>query len=319
MFKIIYVSLLFLSFFPQYAFAGGAVARQNQMKQMQEQQIYKQQMAIKEAQKKAYEEAVRKRMMEYLAAKRAAEQKRAYEQAVYQKMYKKKMAEKIAYEKAMKAAMQKKMAQAVVQQKIQQTVIYQKQIQEKAKLEYQLAMADGKQKQELMRQYQARQQAGANPQLPNQSHVLQSGRRMPSRGALSQDAQTSPSRKKKKNEEIVDISQVWERLETDSEVWSLMIDREPKELTVQREIDQFKAEGVIIKKSAAYYTDRIDRLLTQNAEMKQYPLKNILRILAVMDYDFNNGQNRDLMAMEVLGAELYLENKKRPGLLDDVY
>lgn len=300
--NVILFSLFFMLVSAPRVFAGGAVAKQQQMQQLQEQQIYAQKMAILEAQKKAYEEAVQKKMQEYLAAKAVAEQKKAYQEAAYKKMYEQKMAEKVAYEKAMKAAMEKKAAQAVVQQRMQQQAVIEAQMQLKAKREYELSMATGQRKQQLLEQYRQEELKRLAEQKTGGSGVLE-----------SQDP------KKKEKVEVVGIEQVWEQLEQSSEVWDLMLDREPKELTVEREIGKFQDQGVEIKKSVSYYTDRIDTILKQNATMKQYPLANILRILAIMDYDFDNGQNKDLMAMEVLGAKLYLENKKRPGLLDDVY
>jgi hypothetical protein len=309
---------------PGNVWAGGAAARQKQMEQMKQQQIMAQKKAMIEAQKKAYKKAMQKKMMEYLAAKKAAAQKRAYEEAMYKKMYQKKMAEKIMYEKAVKKAMQRKAAQAVVQKRMQQQALRQKKVQQEAAMLQKLTKLKKGRQQELIKEYMQRSREEQYQAYKERySNVLQSRQRVQRTQRPPSPSDRKPQEKAKagdkKNEEIVDIAQVWDRLEDNSEVWELMIDRKPKEVTVQRQIDQYKEQGVILKKSASYYVDRIDAILEQNPEMKQYPLRNILRVLAVMDYDFNNGENKDLMAMEVLGADLYLKNKKRPGLLEDIY
>jgi len=114
-------------------------------------------------------------------------------------------------------------------------------------------------------------------------------------------------------EEVVDISQIWEKMELSSESWALMIDLEPKILTVQRVIDQYEAQGIHIRKSAVHYIEMIDSMAYQSPNMLKNPFVDIIKIIAIIEYDFDNGQNKDAMAKQVLGSG-YEANKKRLGL-----
>ena len=48
-----------------------------------------------------------------------------------------------------------------------------------------------------------------------------------------------------------------------------------------------------------------------NGAMLKNPFKDILRLVAIMEYDFDNGQDKDEMARRILGEKVYQENKKR--------
>jgi len=57
----------------------------------------------------------------------------------------------------------------------------------------------------------------------------------------------------------------------------------------------------------------IDKMSQDNPELLNNPLKDILKIAAIIEYDFNNGTNKDLMAKKVLGEAAYKKNKNRLG------
>ena len=38
---------------------------------------------------------------------------------------------------------------------------------------------------------------------------------------------------------------------------------------------------------------------------------NILKIAAILEYDFETGEDKDLLARKFLGEKLYLQNKQR--------
>ncbi len=61
----------------------------------------------------------------------------------------------------------------------------------------------------------------------------------------------------------------------------------------------------------AYYADRINQTMQVNQEVMTMPLDRVLVIMAVMDYDFDNGQDKELLAQEVLGPSMYAANKAR--------
>ena len=101
-------------------------------------------------------------------------------------------------------------------------------------------------------------------------------------------------------EEIIDLVDIWRELEYSSEVWVLIIDRKPKEVTIQEYIKLYRERGVNINKPAAHYVMFIDELLRDRKELLNSPFKDVLRFAAVVEYDFDNGQNRDEMALVCL-------------------
>ena len=115
--------------------------------------------------------------------------------------------------------------------------------------------------------------------------------------------------------QIVDISQVWSALEKSSQAWTLMIDQEAKMATVNRFIDLFHKNGVSIKKSSEVYVVLIDSMAQDNPQMLKRPFDQILQVAAIIEYDFNNGQDKDMMALKVLGSSDAVQaNKKRLGI-----
>ena len=59
----------------------------------------------------------------------------------------------------------------------------------------------------------------------------------------------------------------------------------------------------------------IDGMALENPEMLAQPFVNILQVVAVLEYDFDNGENKDAMALKVLGSkEAVMKNRERLGL-----
>jgi len=52
-------------------------------------------------------------------------------------------------------------------------------------------------------------------------------------------------------------------------------------------------------------------MLQQNPQMLERPFGELLQILAIIDYDFDNGMDKESLAKQVLGEAGYAENKKR--------
>jgi len=114
--------------------------------------------------------------------------------------------------------------------------------------------------------------------------------------------------------QIVDVEYIWEALETSSEVWPLMIDQQAKDMVVSRYIDLYRSKGIKIKKPAGYYSQLIDGMSSQNPEMLKNPFAQLLQTVAIIEYDFDNGQNKDSLAIKILGQKGYEANKKRLGI-----
>ena len=111
--------------------------------------------------------------------------------------------------------------------------------------------------------------------------------------------------------DVVDLSEVWKKLDIKSTVWQLLIDDQAKVLTVSEYIGRYQKEGVKISAPPSHYVQMIDQIAMQNPQMLQNPFGELLKILAIVDYDFDNGVDKDALARKVLGDAGYEANKKR--------
>lgn len=116
------------------------------------------------------------------------------------------------------------------------------------------------------------------------------------------------------DEEVVDIQDIWQKLKTTSVIWTQMVETAPKVATVQKYIDIYKREGIIIRKPAEQYVQMIDDMSKENSTILESPFKKVLMLMAIIEYDFDNGQDKDRMAHSILGNKAYESNKKRLGL-----
>ena len=114
-------------------------------------------------------------------------------------------------------------------------------------------------------------------------------------------------------EEVVDIEELWFDFETSSESWSRIIEFRPKEATVEMYIQWYGQNGTNIRKAPTEYVKIIDHMVETNPSITANPFKDILKIAAIIEYDFDNGRNKDVMARHVLGGRAYNENKRRLG------
>ena len=108
--------------------------------------------------------------------------------------------------------------------------------------------------------------------------------------------------------DIVSLQDIYNSLATSSRAWTLIMDEQAKEIVVQHFIDKFRETNAVIRKPASTYVSLIDGMASSQPET---PFENVLRIAAVMEYDFDIGQDKDALARKALGEKLYLENKKR--------
>lgn len=93
----------------------------------------------------------------------------------------------------------------------------------------------------------------------------------------------------------------------------MMMDRRPKEETVRKYIDFFRQQNVIVRKSPGHYVDLIDQMSARNSDMLQRPFEDVFRLLTIMEYDFDNGEDPDALARQVLGEQVYQQNRQRLG------
>lgn len=110
---------------------------------------------------------------------------------------------------------------------------------------------------------------------------------------------------------VLDFQELWERLAVSSEIWMHLVDREIKALIVETYIDWYREQGVMIRKPQIDYMLLLDSIALQNPSLFDAPFQNVLMVAAVMEYDFDNGMNKDQLALKILGPQLYEMNKKR--------
>lgn len=115
--------------------------------------------------------------------------------------------------------------------------------------------------------------------------------------------------------DIVSLEDVLKSLETSSQAWTLIIDQEAKEAVVDRFIKIYRRQGVIINKTVGHYTRVIDAMSQDSKEMLVQPFVRVFRVVAILEYDFDNGQDKDGLAFKILGSrEAVRQNKERLGI-----
>lgn len=113
--------------------------------------------------------------------------------------------------------------------------------------------------------------------------------------------------------QVVGINELWKKLDEKAAAWTLIIDRYAKVLTIKEYTERFRQEGIKISQPPDYYARMIDDMAQANPSMLNRPFKELMQILAIMEYDFDNGMDRDTLARQALGEEFYRTNKKRLG------
>lgn len=171
------------------------------------------------------------------------------------------------------------------------------------------AVAKRQQGQKQMMQQKQRQQAAMQ-----QRQMQQMG------GAQMEARQQAAQRQAEINanvevKQITTLDEMLKALGSSSYDWALMIDLEAKEAVVNEFIRKYLGAGITIKKPAYYYATMIDGMALENPEMLDQPFANILKVVAILEYDFDNGESKDAMALKVLGTqEAMMQNRTRLGM-----
>lgn len=113
--------------------------------------------------------------------------------------------------------------------------------------------------------------------------------------------------------DVVDIEDVWKKLDENGRAWNLLIDDQAKVMTVNEFIERYRKKKVRISKSPDHYAQMIDDMAMQNPKLLDNPFMGIIQMIAVMEYDFDFGGDRDEMARKLLGP-MYESNKQRVSL-----
>ncbi len=112
--------------------------------------------------------------------------------------------------------------------------------------------------------------------------------------------------------DVVGVGELWKSLDQSSKSWRLLIDKKAKGVTIKHYIDELAKEGGVVRKDPLYYAQVIDDMARQNPQMLDQPFKDVLRIVAIIDYDYDNGQDKDMMAHKIFPNEkAFQANKSR--------
>jgi len=109
--------------------------------------------------------------------------------------------------------------------------------------------------------------------------------------------------------------QLSEILSENSLVWLQIIDQPVKERVVRQYIDWYRKRNIRIQRTPRKYATLIDEVSQNNITLLQQPFERVLKIIAIMEYDFNNGQDKDALARQLFDTQGYYDNKKRIGLI----
>jgi len=156
---------------------------------------------------------------------------------------------------------------------------------------------------------------------PAQAGAMVQQQQMKQRRAIQQKAIIQRAQQEKIKQAVVarqqqstseiDVNQLDKILKKDSSVWLQIIDWPVKELIVQDYIELYRAQGVIIRKSPQHYAKLIEAMSRDDTQFLRQPFDRVMMVVAVMEYDFDNGQDKDHMAHRILGDEGYRQNRQR--------
>ncbi len=94
-------------------------------------------------------------------------------------------------------------------------------------------------------------------------------------------------------------------------LWGQMSGEEKKQ-AVGAVITIYKnRDNIAILNSPEAYIARIEETLAADPAVLNIDIMTMVRILAIMDYDYYNGQNKDALARETLGERAFAENQLR--------
>lgn len=292
--------------------AAAAVARRKQMMQRQQQEV--EQQMIQQQMVQQQQAAMQQQMvMQQQAQQRAQQQAIVQYQQQQMQVQAQQMLMRVMQEKAAYAAQVQAQAQANQIVNAQQMAMvsglaaqYQKAVMDEA-IKQKVTLDAAKMAQiQQMAQAQAEVAAMQQMQAKTQAQTFVAGQeamqKRPFVPSLSDEV-----------EDTVDITDVWRKLDVDSRAWTLLIDPQAKVSTVSEYMDRFRKQGVRIQGSPSSYAEMIDQLAIENPSLLTNPFKNLVQLVAIMEYDFDSGMDKDLLAKKFLGQSLYESNRKRLG------
>lgn len=334
--RIYILSVVGAVLFAGPSWAGGAVAAIKQRELVEQQMIQqeivrRQQAEMVKQYMAAYQQAA---VQQYVQAqKEAIAMRAAQEQAVQQLMAQRMVEEITAFQiasvrrdqmlaqqtaiqiRVVQDAQMQQMSQMMAAQQAQQ---YQQQVavaqlmasqQQKTLEEYQqaLLLKDLGEKAAYTQMQEAR--VASAVQGAQQIMAYQAAASMMNKDKMYEDIPSSYVK------EVVKVSDLWESLDKSSKAWPLIIDRKAKGVTVSHYIEKLSQSGAKVTKDPMHYADMIDSMYKENPSMLAQPFLDLLRIMAIIEYDFDNGIDKDAMARRIFPDDKSFQaNKKRLGM-----
>ena len=112
-----------------------------------------------------------------------------------------------------------------------------------------------------------------------------------------------------------DFSDVIQDLLKTSRAWTLMVDAQAKEAVVAYFLNELRGKGIVVQKPAWYYVALVDTMSGESPDMLTQPFNRVLQVVAILEYDYDNGQDKDMLAYQLLGSkEAVIQNRRRLGL-----
>lgn len=101
------------------------------------------------------------------------------------------------------------------------------------------------------------------------------------------------------------------RLSQNMSVWG-QLSGDEKKRAIEAVIGLYKnRDNIAILNTGEFYAGKIDETLRANPPVVNMDIMTLIRILAVMEYDFYNGENKDALAKKLLGEKGFAENQTR--------
>jgi len=268
------------------ASAGGAMMRRQQM---QQQKVQQQRLMLQKVRERQMQQAVQK--AQQIATQRViAQQKAAIQKAAIQK-----------------AAIEREVAAAQIMAAKQTVAAQQEALKQAAIAQYmanqQITQAQQKAIQQSLLERALKQKVADNALQTSYQAGVHVGQQI----AYEQQRYAEA-------EEIVTLDQLVSALDESGHSWTLMMDMEAKQAVVEHYIQQYQDQGIVIRKPPGFYAQMIDGMAAESPQMLDNPFDRILQILAIIEYDFDNGRDKDVMARQILGEQSYLSNRQRLGL-----
>jgi len=210
-----------------------------------------------------------------------------------------------------------------------QAAVRKKMIEEQAKVyAQQRARAMAQQRAQVIAQQQAQviaqqkaqaiayQRAAIQHQVASQiQNIKQINLHQPAVEGLTMDLEVQAQAPSPQVKAVATLDEVVSALEQSSQDWDLIIDKDAKEMVVVQYIEQYRQKGIIINNSSSVYAEMINGMAQESPEMLNLPFAKILMVAAIMQYDFNNGEDKDALALKILGSyDAVKKNKERLGL-----